>query len=56
MDVPGVKKNEIKLNVTNNSLEISADHKEESEEKKKTILKKRETKCHFTGHYLYQKM
>ncbi|MDO8639923.1 MAG: Hsp20/alpha crystallin family protein [Nitrosarchaeum sp.] len=40
MDVPGIKKNEIKLNVTDNSLEISAEHKEESEEKKKNYLRK----------------
>ncbi|AFS81780.1 heat shock protein Hsp20 [Candidatus Nitrosopumilus koreensis AR1] len=40
MDVPGIKKNEIKLNVTENSLEISGEHKEESEEKKKNFLTK----------------
>jgi HSP20 family protein len=40
MDVPGIKKNEIKLEVTDNSLEISAEHKEESEEKKKNYLRK----------------
>ena len=40
MDVPGIKKNEIKLNVTENSLEISGEHKEESEEKKKNYLTK----------------
>lgn len=40
MDVPGVKKNEINLNVTDNSLEVSAEHREESEEKKKNYLKK----------------
>ena len=40
MDVPGVKKNEINLNVTDNSLEVSAQHKEESEEKKKNYLRK----------------
>lgn len=40
MDVPGIKKNEIKLNVTDNSLEVSAEHKEESEEKKKNYLRK----------------
>jgi len=40
MDVPGIKKNEINLNVTDNSLEISAEHKEESEEKKKNYLRK----------------
>lgn len=40
MDVPGIKKNEIKLNVTENSLEISGEHKEEHEEKKKNYLTK----------------
>lgn len=40
MDVPGVKKSEINLNVTDNSLEVSAEHKEESEEKKKNYLRK----------------
>ena len=34
------RKNEIKLNVTENSLEISGEHKEESEEKKKNYLTK----------------
>jgi len=40
VDVPGVKKNEISLNVTDNSLEISAEHKQEKEEKKKNYLRK----------------
>lgn len=40
MDVPGVKKNEIDLNVTDNSIQISAQHKEESEKKKKNYLSK----------------
>ena len=40
MDVPGIKKNEVKLNVTDNSLEVSAKHKEEAEEKKKNYLRK----------------
>ena len=40
MDMPGVKKNEIKLEVANNSLEVKAEHKEESEEKKKNFLRK----------------
>lgn len=40
MDVPGVKKDEIKLQVTDNSLEVSAEHKEESEDKKKNYLRK----------------
>ena len=40
MDIPGVKKNEIELNVTDNSLEVSAEHKEQEEEKKKNYLRK----------------
>ena len=40
MDMPGIQKKDIKLNVTDNSLEVSAEHKEESEEKKKNYLKK----------------
>ncbi len=40
VDVPGVKKNEINLNVTDNSVEISAEHKQEKEEKKKNYLRK----------------
>ena len=40
VDMPGVKKDEIKLNVTDNSVEISAEHKEEAEEKKKNYVRK----------------
>jgi HSP20 family protein len=40
MDVPGIKKNEIDLNVAENSIEISAGHKEVKEEKKKNFLRK----------------
>ena len=40
MDVPGIQKKDINLNVTDNSLEVSAEHKEESEEKKKNYLRK----------------
>ncbi len=39
-EMPGVKKDEIKLNVFDNSLEISAQHKEEEEEKKKNYIRK----------------
>jgi HSP20 family protein len=39
-EMPGVKKDEIKLSVFDNSLEISAQHKEEEEEKKKNYLRK----------------
>ena len=44
MDVPGVKKNEINLNVTDNSIEISAKHKEAKEEKKEEAEAKPEPK------------
>ena len=40
VDVPGVKKNEIDLNVTDNAIEISAKHKEEEEEKRKNFLRR----------------
>ena len=40
MNVPGIQKKDINLNVTDNSLEVSAEHKEESEEKKKNYLRK----------------
>ncbi len=40
MDVPGVKKQDININVTDNSLDVSAKHKEESEEKRKNYLRK----------------
>jgi len=39
-DMPGVQKEDIKLNVTDNSIEISARHKEEVEEKKKNYVRK----------------
>lgn len=38
MDAPGIKKNEINLNVTDNSIEVTGEHKEE--EKKKNFLRK----------------
>jgi len=40
MNVPGVTKKDVNLNVTDNSVEISAEHKEESEDKKKNFLRK----------------
>ncbi len=40
VDLPGVKKKDIDLNITDNSVEISAEHKEETEEKKKNFLRK----------------
>lgn len=47
MDMPGTKKNEINLNVTDNSIEVSAEHKEESEEKKKNYLRKERSQVSF---------
>jgi HSP20 family protein len=38
MDTPGIKKNELNLNVTDNSVEVTGEHKEE--EKKKNYLRK----------------
>jgi len=38
MDAPGIKKNELNLNVTDNSIEVTGEHKEE--EKKKNYLRK----------------
>ena len=39
-EVPGVSKEDVKLNVSDNTVEISAEHKEEEEEKKKNYLRK----------------
>ncbi len=39
-DMPGVQKQDIKLNVTDNAVEISAQHKEEEEEKRKNYVRK----------------
>jgi len=38
MNAPGIKKNELKLNVTDSSIEVTGEHKEE--EKKKNFLRK----------------
>ena len=38
MNVPGLKKNEINVNVTDNAIEVTGEHKEE--EKKKNYLRK----------------
>lgn len=40
VDLPGVKKDEVKLNVTDNTVEISAEHKEQEEERKKNYIRK----------------
>ena len=39
-EIPGVSKEDIKLNVSDNNVEISAQHKEEKEEKKKNYIRK----------------
>ncbi len=39
-DMPGVSKEEIKLDVSDSTLEISAEHKEREEEKKKNYVRK----------------
>jgi len=40
LNVPGVTKKDIVLNVSDNAMEIHAEHKEKSEEKKKNYLRK----------------
>ena len=40
MNIPGVTKKDIHLNVSDTAIEVSAEHKEESEEKKKNYLRK----------------
>jgi HSP20 family protein len=40
MDLPGVKRDEIKLTISDNLVEISAEHKEHEEEKKKNFVRK----------------
>ncbi|WP_420546091.1 Hsp20/alpha crystallin family protein [Nitrosopumilus sp.] len=40
VNLPGISKKEIHLNVTDSAMEIHAEHKEESEEKKKNYLRK----------------
>jgi HSP20 family protein len=40
VELPGIKKDEIKLKVSDNTIEISAEHKEQEEEKKKNYVRK----------------
>jgi HSP20 family protein len=47
MNIPGVTKKEISLNVTDNALEVHAEHKEKSEEKKKNYLRKERSQLHY---------
>lgn len=39
-EMPGIKKDEIKLKISDNSLEVSGQHKEEEQEKKKNYIRK----------------
>ena len=39
-ELPGITKDDVKLNVSDNNVEISAEHKEEKEEKKKNYVRK----------------
>lgn len=39
-DMPGISKEEVKLDVSDNTLEISAEHREHEEEKKKNYVRK----------------
>ena len=50
LDVPGVAKKEILLNVSDNAIEVHAEHKEESEEKKMNYLRKER------GHMSYDRI
>lgn len=47
IDMPGVKKNEIRLNVTEDAIDIHAEHKEESESKKKNYLQKERSEAYY---------
>ena len=50
LDVPGVSKKEILLNVSDNAIDVHTEHKEESEEKKKNYLRKER------GHLSYDRI
>ena len=47
MNVPDVTKKDIHLNVSDSVLEVSAEHKEESEEKEKNYLRKERTQVSY---------
>ncbi|MCV0411767.1 Hsp20/alpha crystallin family protein [Nitrosarchaeum sp.] len=47
MDTPGIQKNEIKLNVTENSIEVTGEHKEEEEKKKNYLRKERHSMSYY---------
>ena len=46
IDTPGIQKNELKLNVTENSIEVTGEHKEE-EEKKNYLRKERHSMSYY---------
>jgi len=48
VDLPGVTKKDIKLDISENSIEISAEHKDESENKRKNFLKRNAQSYHIT--------
>ena len=47
VDLPGINKKEIVLNVADNAIEIHAEHNEESEEKKKNYLRKERSQASY---------
>ena len=47
VDLPGVTKKDIKLDISENSIEISAEHKDESKSKRKNFLKKERTELSY---------
>jgi HSP20 family protein len=47
VDLPGVMKKDIKLNISENSIEISAKHKEENKKNNKNYLKKERTEISY---------
>ena len=48
MNIPGITKKEIHLNVTDSALEVHAEHKEEKEEKKKNYLQRERNQISFS--------
>ena len=47
VDLPGIMKKDIKLNISENSIEISAKHKEENKKNNKNYLKKERTEISY---------
>ncbi len=46
-DLPGMNKDEVKINVTDNEIEISAEHKESKEEKKKGYIREERSQVRY---------